>query len=68
MSRKRRRRGFVRARRRRIGAGVVLWGLLAVISAAALSSLIYIVLALVYPQAIHHNHTHDLNDFAREWE
>jgi hypothetical protein len=35
-----------------------------VIGASALSSTIYIVLGLVRPQAIHHHHTHGLEDFA----
>ena len=56
----------MRARRLRF-ADVVLWAMMVIISATALSSLIYIVLALAYPQAIHHDHTHDLHDFERDW-
>jgi hypothetical protein len=58
----------VRARCRGIAADVMLWAMMIVLSAAALSSLIYVVLGVVYPQAIHHNHTHELWDFERVWE
>ena len=59
---KRRRRGTrVPARLRGFGT-CALWLMMAVLGIAVLANVAYVLLALVYPQAIHHNHTHLLFD------